>query len=164
MNVETTDELWVEDVIARPPSTKRMLGRALLLRCPRCGSASQFRRWVTRRDHCPGCGYTMEHRPDFFFGAYILNLIVTLLALFSLLISVVIFEATGTEPPLVPLIAIGVVISTVLPVVAYPFSFTVWAVVDLATEPLELSEIAGALDRMHEDRAEREAALEHQHA
>ncbi len=105
----------------------------------------------------------MEHRPDFFFGAYILNLILTLVSLFSLLIAVVIYEAAGVEPPLVPIVIIGVLIATVLPVAAYPFSFTVWAVVDLASEPLELQEIADALDKLDADRAEQDEAVEHQH-
>lgn len=146
-------ELSVADVLAPVPSMARMIGRALLLRCPRCGVGDQFRHWVRRRDHCPGCGYSMEHRPDFFFGAYILNLILTLVALFLLLLSVVVCEAAQVDPPFVPIIAIGLVIALGLPVGAYPFTFTLWAVVDLRTEPLELREIADALDNLDADRS-----------
>lgn len=104
----------------------------------------------------------MDHRPDFFFGAYILNLILTLLALFGLLIFVVICEAAQTEPPLVPVIVGGALIATLLPVIAYPFSFTVWAVVDLVSEPLELQEIADAVDKIEGDRVGQGTSLEHQ--
>lgn len=156
-------ELSVADVLAPVPSLRRMLGRALILRCPRCGSGHLFHHWVRRRDHCPGCGYAMEGRPDFFFGAYMLNLMVTLLALFGLLVTVVIFEAARIEPPVLPLVSIGVACATVLPLFAYPYTFTVWAVVDLRSEPLELQEIADAVDLLDADRSDEAVAVEHTH-
>ncbi len=155
-----TKPLLVEDVLAPVPSLSRMLARALILRCPRCASRGLFDHWVRRRSHCPGCGYTMEDRPDFFFGAYILNLMLTLGALFSVLVSMVIFRAAGMEPPLWTFISVGVVCATVLPVFAYPFTYTVWAVVDLRSEPLEVAEIAEALDRLDAAGTEDESMVE----
>lgn len=155
------EQLLVSDVIAPAPSLWRMLRRALALHCPRCGTGNQFHHWVRRRDHCGGCGYAMEHRPDFFFGAYILNLMVTLLALFAVLVSVVIFEAAQVEPPVVPIVIVGLSCATLLPLFAYPYTFTIWAVIDLRSEPLELREIADALDSLDADRAEEPSAVEH---
>lgn len=156
-----TEQLLVADVIAPAPSLRRMVGRALMLHCPRCGAPDQFHHWLKRRDHCGGCGYAMDHRPDFFFGAYILNLGLTLLSLFAVLVSVVIFEAARIEPPMVPIVIIGLSCATVLPLFAYPYTFMIWAVIDLQSEPLELQEIADALDSLDADRSDESSAVEH---
>ncbi len=158
-----SSEFSVADVLAPTPSLWRMIGRALARHCPRCGAGRLFHHWVRRRDHCPGCGYAMEHRPDFFFGAYILNLMLTLLALFFVLVTVVIFEAAQVEPPVLPLVLVGFACATVLPLFAYPYTFTLWAVVDLRSEPLELQEIADALDTLDADRSDEASPVEHSH-
>ncbi len=156
-------ELIVDDVLAPGPSVWRMIGRAFRLRCPRCGSPGQFHHWIRRADHCPGCGYTLERQSDFFFGAYMLNLLVTLGSLFGLMITIVIFEAAQQPPPLVPIVIIGLLCATVLPFLFYPYSFTLWAVIDLQSEPLELQEIADAIDNLDADRSEEASTVEHSH-
>lgn len=158
-----TKELLVADVLAPAPSVKRMVGRALLRHCPRCGSGGQFHHWLHRADHCPGCGYALERQSDFFFGAYLLNLAVTLISLFSLLIVSVLFEAAQQTPPLVPIIAAGLFCAVILPLICYPYSFTMWAVIDLRTDPLKLREIANAVDKLDADRSEAEKTAEHSH-
>ena len=155
-----SEQLSVADVLAPPASISRMIGRAMLLRCPRCGSGNQFHHWVRRQAHCPGCGYSMEDRPDFFFGAFTLNLILTLTALFFVLIFVVICEAAQIDPPMVAVMIAGLACATLLPVIAYPFTFTLWAVIDLQSEPLELQEIADALDSLDADRVDTTAVAE----
>src|SRR4051812_23560947 len=51
--------------------------RALLLRCPRCGSRGILRHWFKMQDHCPGCGLALERgeSSDFWIGAYVFNLV-----------------------------------------------------------------------------------------
>jgi hypothetical protein len=44
----------------------------------------------------------------------------------------------------VPMLVIGGIIAVVVPVVFYPFSYTLWAAVDLAMQPLESEQIADA--------------------
>jgi len=149
-----TPELSVDDVVAPGPSMVRMIGRALVLRCPRCGSGGQFRHWLRRADHCPGCGYTLDREHDSFFGAYLLNLCVSFAALFGLLIACVIFEAAQAPLPMVPVISVGVFFAVGLPVVFYPFSFTLWAVADLHSDPLRLGEIVDAADKIGRDRTD----------
>ncbi len=158
-----TEELLVADVLATVPSSWRMFGRALRLRCPRCGSDGQFHRWIRRSRHCPGCGYTLERQSDFFFGAYMLNLCVTLFALFCVLASVVVFEAAQVPPPVIPIVVVGLFCATVLPLFLYPYSFTMWAVIDLRCEPLELHEIATAVDNLNEDQSADTSVTEHTH-
>ncbi len=146
------DDLSVADVVESPPSLGRMVRRALLLRCPRCGTGGQFRHWVKRVEHCPGCGYTLSRDRDSFFGAYLLNLTVVFTALFGLLVLYLLSNA-GDEPfPLGVVIVVGLAIALVLPVLFYPFSFTLWSVVDLQSEPLEVAEIAEAVDKVDAQR------------
>lgn len=130
----------------------KMIGRALLLRCPRCGSGGQFRYWIKRADHCPGCGYTVDRDDDSFFGAYLFNLTVSFASLFVLLIACVIFEANGNPLPWGPVIAVGLFFAIGLPLIFYPFSYTLWAIADLRSNPLQLTEIADAVDKIDGDR------------
>lgn len=149
-------DLTVPDIVEPPPSTARMVGRAILLRCPRCGSGGQFRYWVKRADHCPGCGYTLDRENDSFFGAFLINLCVTFAALFGLLIAMVIFEAAERPLPVVPLIGVGLFIAVILPLLFYPFAFTLWVIIDLHSDPLRMSEIVDAADRVAPVSEERE--------
>lgn len=151
-------ELSVDDVLAAPPSMARMIGRALTLRCPRCASGGQFRHWLRRAEHCPGCGYALDREHDSFFGAYLLNLCVSFAALFGLLITCVVFEAARNPLPMGPVIGVGLFCAMLLPVLFYPFSFTLWAVADLHSDPLRLREIVDAADNVERDRADEATA------
>lgn len=141
-------DLTVADVVEPLPSTPRMVGRALVRRCPRCGSGGQFRYWLKRTDHCPGCGYTLDRETDSFYGAFLINLCVTFALLFGLLIAMVGFEAANNPLPLELVIIVGVIIAVAVPLVFYPFAFTLWMVIDLHSDPLQVSEIADAAEKV----------------
>lgn len=128
-----------------------MIARALLLRCPRCASGGQFHWWVKRADHCPGCGYRIDRESDSFYGAFLLNVCVTFAALFGLLILMVIFEAAENPLPLGPVIAVGIFIAVAVPLIFYPFAFTLWVVIDLHSDPLRVSEIVEAAEKVDAD-------------
>ena len=55
----------------------RMIGRALLRRCPRCGGQGWFTGWFRRVDRCQACGYKYERAPGFVLGEVTMNTIVT---------------------------------------------------------------------------------------
>ena len=148
-----TRELRVSDVVSPPPTTWLMIRRALRRRCPRCGSGGQFERWFHRTPHCPGCGYAIERSEDFFLGAYLLNLMLTLGTMFLVLIFVVICEAAHKQVPIGPTLAVGLFCAIALPIICYPYSFTMWAVFDLRFDPLELTEIARAVENLEHDEA-----------
>jgi hypothetical protein len=44
----------------------------------------------------------------------------------------------------VPLVALSIVIAVVVPLAFYPFSYTLWAAIELKMRPLEPAEIADA--------------------
>ena len=89
-------------------------------------------------DRCPGCGYHFERRAEdgFFLGAYVLNLAVTESALAAVLLGyIVVRSGDGGSGALWPVFAVAGMVAVVLPLVFYPFSKTLWAVVDIALRP-----------------------------
>src|SRR5438552_3712873 len=100
-----------------------MLGRALCLHCPHCGTGHLFRGWFTMLEACPGCGFRFEARPEdaFFLGAFTVNLAVTegvlLLALFAY---IGVTAVSGNSPPLWPVLAGAGGLAVLLPLGFYP--------------------------------------------
>ena len=90
----------------------------------------------------------MQFRRDeaFFLGVFTVNLVVTLTALFFVLIWLVLREAAELGSSLVPPLTVGALCATVLPVVLYPLATLVWSALDLSSDPLDVDEIAAAVD------------------
>lgn len=112
----------------RRPSAKRMLWRGITRRCAMCGSGKLFRKWFNMVPDCPGCGHHFEREEGFFLGAFVINFVVAEGAIILLLI--IGFAVTLPDPPLGKLVAIGLVLSTFVPLIGYPFSKTVWSAID----------------------------------
>jgi len=88
-------------------------------------------------EDCPRCGYHFEREEGFFLGAYVMNLGATQVAVVIYIgLSVVL---TLPEPPLAPLAVGGAVVALMVPVLAYPFSKTLWTAIDLIMHPAHLS-------------------------
>jgi hypothetical protein len=85
---------------------------------------------------CPGCGYRFEARPEegFFFGAFTINLSVTLGVLLLVVFGyiAVVAASGGDGPPLWPFLGGAGALAVLLPVVFYPFAKTIWAAIELA--------------------------------
>ncbi len=78
---------------------------------------------------CPACGYHFEREEGFFLGALVVNVVVTEFAL--ILAMAIGFGVTLPNPPVVKLAVITGALGLFLPVVAYPFTKTVWTAVDM---------------------------------
>jgi uncharacterized protein (DUF983 family) len=81
------------------------------------------------RDPCPRCGLRFEREEGFFLGAYVINF-----ALMELAVGVFIavaFAVTLPDPPVWGLIAMGLPLAVLFPVLTYPFSKTIWVAFDL---------------------------------
>lgn len=126
-------------------SLPRMVLRALLRRCPRCGGRGAWYSGFFRRDdRCRTCHYRYERQDGFSLGAVTVNMMVT----FGLIVIVGLVGILMTYPDIAALpicIACGA-IAIVVPIVFYPVSYTVWAAIDLAMRPLEPREIADAAE------------------
>ena len=84
-------------------------------------------------ERCPRCGYKFEREEGFFLGAYVINLAITQLALI-LFIAIAII-ATLPDPPPGKLTLLGLVVAVGAPLLAYPFSKTLWTAIDLIMHP-----------------------------
>jgi uncharacterized protein (DUF983 family) len=55
----------------------RALGRAIRLRCPRCGATPLFRGWFRMAESCSLCGLYFERAQGYFVGAIYVNYAMT---------------------------------------------------------------------------------------
>jgi uncharacterized protein (DUF983 family) len=107
-----------------------MLWRGATRRCARCGSRKLFRHWFTMVDDCPRCGLHFEREAGYWTGALAINAILVG-GLFALTFIVTLI-LTVPDVPVAPVLAIVVPIMLLGPLVAYPFSKTMWVAIDRA--------------------------------
>ncbi|HEX5614926.1 MAG TPA: DUF983 domain-containing protein [Acidimicrobiia bacterium] len=116
------------DPASPPPSRATQLTRGVTKRCARCGSGRLFRNYFTMVAECPRCGLHFERESGYWAGALAINIILVG-GLFAVTF-VVALVLTVPEVPVGPLLAILVPIMVVGPIVAYPFSKTIWVAID----------------------------------
>lgn len=114
-----------------------MTGRALLLRCPDCGSGGVFDSRMRMRHRCRNCGLRFEQIEGTWIGAVGLNTIVTFTVLFVVLLGGLLLSWPGR--PGWAVIASVVTTAALLPVIFFPWSKTLWLVIELAMRPPEES-------------------------
>ena len=118
-----------------------MLVRAFRLRCPICGHGRMFRRWFKLRDRCEHCAFRFDrNEPDYFIGAYTINLIVAELMVVAGM--VIVMFATWPDVPWDSLTWWMVGFMIPAPMFTYPFSKSVWLAVDLMFQPPRANEFA----------------------
>jgi uncharacterized protein (DUF983 family) len=108
--------------------------RALLRRCPYCGSSGIFRGYLALREVCPTCGARFEREEGYFLGAYALNLVVAEIIGLTLAI-LLLFRTDLRHLDLIwqEIIAIAIVVA--LPILFFPYSRAVWIAIDLTFHP-----------------------------
>ena len=122
----------------------RMLGRALVLHCPWCGARKTFiRRWFRHYERCRTCGIKWHREDGFELGAVTMNTVVTFGAL--TIAMTVGFVLTSPDIPVLPFVLALAVVAVVVPVVIYPFTYTMWLAFDLAVHPPERAELDDAM-------------------
>jgi uncharacterized protein (DUF983 family) len=132
---------WTYDraVTTHPVNRWRLLGRALRLRCPQCGSKGFFLSWFKLNERCPVCGIASDRVAGHFVGAVGFNTIFTCgMLLVALLVT------TGLSYPdlnlwLMLAVCFGTAIIT--PILFWPFSQTLWMAFDLGWRPADESEL-----------------------
>jgi uncharacterized protein (DUF983 family) len=121
-----------------------MLGRAVVLCCPWCGSRRTFvRGWFRRFDRCRTCGIQWHREEGFELGAVTMNIIVTFGALTTAM--AVGFILTAPDIPVLPLVVGLAVVALIVPVLIYPFTYAMWLAFDLAVHPPERAELDEAM-------------------
>ncbi len=108
----------------------RLLGRALRLRCPRCGKGRLFDRWLAMKECCPSCALRTDRgERDYFLGAMMFNLVAAE-GLFAAFMVIAIF-ATWPAPPWKVLLVAGAALMLGAPFLLYPISKSLWLSFDL---------------------------------
>lgn len=55
------------------PTLDTLIGRALRLRCPRCGQGQLFLGWIRMSERCSECHLKYERAPGYFLGSTYIN-------------------------------------------------------------------------------------------
>ena len=112
------------------PGLVTVFGRALALRCPRCGARGILAGWFKLKDACPVCGLSLRRAPDAdeWFGGYFVNLIASELLMVFVVVAYVLWSIPDVQWTNVELL--GVVMVVVSPIVSYPFAKVLWVAVE----------------------------------
>ena len=119
-----------------------MAARALLRRCPWCaGRGAWFLGWFRRAERCRTCGLRWNRRQDGFeLGAMtVATLITGGSVMIFLMVSIIV---TYPEIAVLPVAIGGAAIALGMPVLTYPFTYTLWSAFDLAVHPPTRDEFA----------------------
>jgi uncharacterized protein (DUF983 family) len=115
--------------------------RALTLRCPRCGGRGIWESWFKTKHACPTCGQVFERgeSPDFWVGAYLINLVVA--ELMAVIIAAIVWIATWPRVSFNVLWGISMALAIVMPILFYPFARQLWLALDLHFRPREEGDV-----------------------
>jgi uncharacterized protein (DUF983 family) len=125
---------------SKDPSFGRMMRRALVLRCPWCGSRRTFiHGWFRKYDRCRTCGIRWRREEGFELGAVTINTVLTFIVLTACM--TIGFIATSPDIPVLPMVLSLLGIAVLMPIVIYPFTYTIWLALDLAVHRPDASEM-----------------------
>ena len=119
---------------SRPVGGITLLLRALLLRCPVCGSGGLFVHWFKIKDRCPTCGYVFARgESGYQLGSMAIDLVVPLVIWFFAFFGILI--VTWPNPPWTLLQWGSVVFMVAFPLALYPVSHTLAIALDVLVRP-----------------------------
>jgi uncharacterized protein (DUF983 family) len=119
-----------------------LIGRALRKRCPLCGRGRMFRGWFKLAETCDSCRFRFDrNEPDYFIGAYTINLIVAELIVVAGMVGVIL--ARWPDVPWDRMTWILVACMIPAPLITYPYSKSIWLAIDLMFQPPIDSEFTG---------------------
>src|SRR3954463_15265264 len=97
-------------------STPAKFGRALRLRCPRCGGGRILRGWFKMVGRCPTCGLALERgeSSEVWIGAYVFNLVAG--EVLAIGIPIIWMIASAPRQPWAAIEATAVVLAILLPI------------------------------------------------
>jgi len=99
-------------------------GRALLLRCPRCGQSPAFRRFFIMNEICATCSLKFDRGTGYWLGAMMFNMGFAIGAVIVILL--IALWATSPDPNWDAVIYVTVGAAAIIPLLFFPFSRTLW--------------------------------------
>lgn len=124
---------------APAPTRGQLLRHALRLRCPYCGAGGFVRQWFRLAERCPNCGLATDRVEGHWIGAIGMNTIVSFGALLVVLVVSVVL--TYPDLPVAPVLTVALIAAVTVPLVAWPFSQTLWTAVDIMMRPVQIQEL-----------------------
>jgi uncharacterized protein (DUF983 family) len=122
-----------------------MIGRALLLRCPRCGSSGLFQNWFKARERCPRCKLRIDRgEKDHWLGAYAVNLVISELIWAAAMVTILLVRWPNVPWTFLEYGGAGLMVAA--PFLFYPFSRTLWLAVDLIFRGDRDADTSGIID------------------
>ncbi len=103
-----------------------IIGRALRLRCPRCGKGRFTRTWFHTKPNCDVCMLVFDREEGYWTGSIFVNLI---LAQF-LIVAGLFILMFGTDFELWTQIGILAAVGILFPIFFHPFSRSIWLAMD----------------------------------
>ena len=126
---------------APPPGRfRRLLVRALRLRCPACGRGVLYGSLVRMRPQCGHCGLRFEREPGYFLGAIYINYGVTALILTAAYLLLEVLLPWPWHWRVAPLIAFALI----FPVWFHRYACSLWLGLDHYCDPPTKDESASA--------------------
>lgn len=101
-----------------------------------------MRGWFRRYDRCRTCGIEWHREEGFELGAVTMNTIITFGTLTVAMI--VGFVLTAPDVPVLPFVLGLTAIAVLVPIVIYPFTYTMWLAFDLAVHVPDETELLEA--------------------
>jgi uncharacterized protein (DUF983 family) len=109
-----------------------LLRRGLRQRCPVCGKGKIFKGWFKTYERCPVCNFAFEREPGYYTGAMAVNLVAT-----ELLIAVIAVPLAASQSvSLTVLIALGLTLPFLLPLLFYRPTKSLWMSIDHIVHPV----------------------------
>jgi uncharacterized protein (DUF983 family) len=133
------------------------LGRGLAQRCARCGTGGIFRSYYRLHPTCRSCGFRFERESGEWTGALMIIIAFTEI-LFALWFGVGIW-VTWPDVPWTLLLVGGIALNLIVPIVAYPWSQSVWIGLHYSFVPLDAGEEADAIAALAADEDDDEGAV-----
>lgn len=120
---------------ANRQSALRMLSRAVLLQCPRCGRRGLFVSWFMLKERCPNCELPLQRgeEHDYWIGGMMFNIVLS-----EMLAVLVVASVVLTTWPNVPWTGVrigAIVLMLAAPFLLFPMSRIVWLAFDLTFRP-----------------------------
>jgi uncharacterized protein (DUF983 family) len=110
-----------------------LLGRAMRLRCPRCGRGKLYSHGYTMYERCVVCGWVFEREEGYWTGAMAVNLVAT-----EIVVAAVVIPLAALQVPALPLYGLGIPFTILLPILGYRHSKSVWMAIDFMIHPTDL--------------------------
>ena len=114
----------------------RILGRAVRLRCPRCGRTPLYRGAFAMHARCAACGLRYEREQGYFVGAIYINYAATVVVAAGTVLAADALLGLTLAQQLV----LGIALAALVPLAVFRYSRSLWLSVDYLTSADERRE------------------------